>query len=140
VVYRQNGPDEIRNGESYFEELRQRQVDQILQSFDPSYDKDQLRTQLWRAVALVPQQEPLGVETLGASTECKGTGVCTKLIVLEYKYPDCWILFRVIVSNQSGQNAITDLTPSLVAVGFKAVVGLHFDEIENHPFTMKEGV
>jgi hypothetical protein len=45
-----------------------------------------------------------------------------------------------MVSNQSGQNAITDLTPSLVAVGFKAVVVLHFDEIENHPFTMKEGV
>ena len=103
-------PDEVRNGKSYFDELRQRQVDQILESFDPSFDRDQLRSQLGKVFPLVPQQEPLGVETLGASTECKGTGVCTKLIVLEYKYPDHWILFRVTVSNQSGHDAITDLT------------------------------
>lgn len=103
-------PDEVRNGKSYFEELRRRQADQIIQSFDPSDDKDQLRSQLGKVFALVPQEEPLGVETLGASTECKGSGVCTKLIVLEYKYPDRWILFRVTVSNQSGHDAITDLT------------------------------
>jgi hypothetical protein len=103
-------PDEVRNGKSYFEELRQRQADQILQSFDPNDDKDQLRSQLGKVFALVPQEEPLGVKTLGASTECKGSGVCTKLIVLEYKYPDRWILFEVTVSNQSGHDAITDLT------------------------------
>jgi hypothetical protein len=103
-------PNEVRNGKSYFEELRQRQVDQIIQSFDPSDDKDQLRSQLVDVFALVPQQEPLGVKTLGASTECKGSGICTKLIILEYKYPDRWILFRVTVSNQSGHDAITDLT------------------------------
>jgi hypothetical protein len=103
-------PDEVRNGKSYFEELRQRQIDQILQSFDPSDDRDQLRSQLGKVFALVPQEEPLGVETLGASTECKGSGVCTKLLVLEYKYPDHWVLFRVTVSNQSGHDAITDLT------------------------------
>jgi hypothetical protein len=103
-------PDEVRNGKSYFEELRQRQVDQILESFDPSDDRDQLRSQLGKVFALVPEGEPLGVETLGASTECKGSGVCTKLIVLEYKYPDHWVLFRVTVSNQSGHDAIIDLT------------------------------
>ena len=103
-------PDEVRNGKSYFEELRQRQVDQIIQAFDPNADKDQLRSQLGQVFALVPQEEPLGVETLGASTECKGSGVCTKLIILEYKYPDRWILFRLTVSNQSGHDAITDLT------------------------------
>jgi len=103
-------PDEVRNGKSYFEELRQRQVDQIVQSFDSGDDKDILRSQLEKVFALVPQEEPLGVKTLGASTECKGSGVCTKLIVLEYKYPDRWILFRVTVSNKSGHDAITDLT------------------------------
>jgi len=103
-------PDEVQNGKSYFEEIRQRQIDQILQSFDPSYDKDQLRSQLGNVLALVPQGVPLGVKTLGASTECKASGVCTKLIILEYKYPDRWILFRVTVSNQSGQDAITNLT------------------------------
>jgi hypothetical protein len=103
-------PDEIRNGKIYFEELRQRQTDQILQSFEPGDDKDQLRSQLGKVFPLVPQQEPISVETLGASTECKLSGFCTKLLILEYKYPDRWIVFRVTVSNQSGHDAITDLT------------------------------
>ena len=102
-------PDAIRDGKSYFEELRQRQVDQILQSFDPSADKDRLRGDLGRVIDLVPQQEPLGVETLGATVECKGSGVCTKLITLEYEYPDRWILFQVTVSSRSGHYAITDV-------------------------------
>ncbi len=102
-------PDAIRDGKGYFEELRQRQVDQILQSFDPSEDKDRLRGELGKVIALVPQQEPLGVETLGVTAECKGTGVCTKLITLEYKYPDRWILFQVKVSNRSGDYSITNL-------------------------------
>jgi hypothetical protein len=103
-------PDAIRDGKSYFEELRQRQVDQILQSFDPSADKDRLRSDLRKVIDLVPQQEPLGVETLGATAECKGSSVCTKLITLEYKYPDRWVLFQVTVSNQSGHYAINDLS------------------------------
>ncbi len=102
-------PDAVRDGKRYYEELRQRQVDQILQSFDPGYDRDQLRSQLEKVFTLVPQEEPLGVETLGASTECKGSGICTKLLVLEYKYSDRWILFRVTVGNQSGHDAITEL-------------------------------
>ena len=40
----------------------------------------------------------------------QGSGVCSKLIVLEYKCLDRWILFRVTVSNQSGHEPITDLT------------------------------
>jgi len=103
-------PDSVRNGKSYFEELRQRQVDQILQSFDPSYDKAQLRSQLGKVFDLVPKRPPLSVKTLGASAECKVSGVCTKLIILEYKYPDRWIRFQVTVSNQSGHDSITDLT------------------------------
>lgn len=103
-------PEEVRNGKAYFEELRQRQTDQILRSFAPGDDKDQLRSQLEKVFALVPPEVPLSVETLGASTECKTNGICTKLLILEYKYPDRWILFRVTVSNQSGQDAITDLT------------------------------
>lgn len=103
-------PDAVNDGKIYFEELRQRQVDQILQSFDPSADKDRLRNDLGRVIALVPQQEPIGVETLGATAECKGSGVCTKLITLEYKYPDRWVLFQVTVSNRSGHDAITDLS------------------------------
>jgi hypothetical protein len=102
-------PDAIRDAKSYFEELRQRQVDQVMQSFDPSADKDRLRGDLGNVIALVPQQVPLGVETLGATAECKGTGVCTKLITLEYKYPDRWILFQVTSSNRSGHYAITNL-------------------------------
>ena len=94
-------PDEVRNGKIYFEDLRQRHVDHILQSFDPGADKEQLRSQLGKVFALVPQEEPLGVQTLGASTECKGSGVCTKLIILEYKYADHWLLFQLTVSNQS---------------------------------------
>ena len=103
-------PDAIRQSKGYFDELRQRQVDQLLQSFDPREEKERLRGELGKIVSLVPQQEPLGVETLGATAECRGTGVCTKLITLEYKYPDRWILFQVEVSNQSGHYAITDLT------------------------------
>jgi hypothetical protein len=103
-------PEAIRDGKGYFEELRQRQVDQILQSFDPSADRDRLRNDLTSVIALVPQQEPLGVETLGATVECKGSGVCTKLVTLEYKYPDRWILFQVTVSNRAGHYAITDLS------------------------------
>lgn len=103
-------PDAIRDGKRYFQELRLRQVDQVLQSFDPSADKDRLRGDIDSVAALVPQQEPLSVETLGATAECKGSGVCTKLITLEYKYPDRWILFQVTVSNQSGHYAITDLS------------------------------
>ena len=78
-------PDAIRDVKSYYDELRQRRVDQILQSFDPSADKGRLRSDLGSVVALVPQQEPLDVKTLGASAECKGSGVCTKMIALEYK-------------------------------------------------------
>ena len=102
-------PDAIRNAKSYFEELRQRRVDEIVESFDPRADKDRLRSDLGKVVALVPQQEPVGVETLGATGECKGSGICTKQITLEYKYTDRWILFQVTVSNQSGRYAITDL-------------------------------
>ena len=103
-------PDAIRDVKSYYDELRQRRVDQILQSFDPSADKGRLRSDLGSVVALVPQQEPLDVKTLGASAECKGSGVCTKMIALEYKYPDRWILYQVTVSNRSGHYAIKDLT------------------------------
>ena len=85
-------PDAIRDSKTYYEELRQRQADKILQSFDPSADKDSLRAELPKVIALVPAQAPLGVETLGGTVECKGSGVCTKLITLEYKYPDRWIL------------------------------------------------
>jgi hypothetical protein len=102
-------PDAVRDGKNYFEEIRQRQVDQLLQAFDPSADKGRLRGDLGTVIALVPQQEPLGVETLGATAECKGSGVCTKLITLEYKYADRWILFQVTVSNRSGHYAITKL-------------------------------
>jgi hypothetical protein len=103
-------PDAIRDGKSYFEELRQRKVDQIVQSFDPGADKNSLRSDLGKVIALIPQQEPLGVETLGATAECKGSGVCTKLVTLEYRYPDRWILFQVTVSNRTGRYAITDLS------------------------------
>jgi hypothetical protein len=102
-------PDAIRDSKTYFEELRQRQVDKIIESFDPSADKDQLRSDMGKVIALVPQQEPTSVETLGGTVECKGSGVCTKLITLEYKYPDRWIMFQVTVSNRSGRYAITDL-------------------------------
>lgn len=102
-------PDAIRNGRGYFDELRHRQVDRIIESFDPAADKDQLRSDLVKVIALVPQQEPVRVETLGATAECKGSGICTKEIVLEYTYPDRWILFRVTVSNRSGNYAITNL-------------------------------
>ena len=103
-------PDSIRESKTYFEELRQRQIDQILQSFDSSADKDRLRVDLGKVIALVPQQEPESVETLGATVECKASGLCTKLIILEYKYPDHWIMFQVTTSNRSGHDAITDLT------------------------------
>jgi len=103
-------PDAVRDSKTYYEELRQRQVDQILQSFDPSADKDSLRAELPKVIALVPAQVPLSVETLGGTVECKGTGICTKLITLEYKYPDRWILVQVTTSNGSGHYAITDLT------------------------------
>ncbi len=103
-------PGSIRDSKTYFEELRQRQIDQILQSFDPSADKDRLRVDLGKVIALVPRQEPNSVETLGATVECKASGLCTKLITLEYKYPDQWILFQVTTSNRSGHDAITDLS------------------------------
>ncbi len=103
-------PDAIRDSKTYYEELRLRQTDKILQSFDPSADKDSLRTDLPKVIALVPSQIPLSLETLGGTAECKGNGVCTKLITLEYKYPDRWILFQATVSNGSGHYAITDLT------------------------------
>jgi len=102
-------PDAVRESKRYYEELRQSQVDQIIQSFDPRADKDSLRSDIPKVIALVPQQEPLGVETLGGTVECKGTGICTKLITLEYKYPDRWILFQVTISNGSGHYAISDL-------------------------------
>lgn len=102
-------PDAVRDGKNYFEELRERQVDQILQSFDPSADKDRLRGDIEKVVSLVPQEKPIGVETLGATGECKVSGVCIKQIVLEYEYPDRWILFQVTVSNRIGHYAITEL-------------------------------
>lgn len=102
-------PDAVLDAKHFYELLRQRQDDQILQSFDPSSDKDSLRSNLGKVFAVVPQEEPIGVDTLGATGECKASGVCTKLIILEYKYPDRWILFRLTVSNQSGNYAITNL-------------------------------
>ncbi|MFP5235335.1 MAG: hypothetical protein ACLGSD_05490 [Acidobacteriota bacterium] len=102
-------PDAVRDSKYYFEELRQRQVEKLLQSFDPSADKDRLRAEIGKVVALVPEEKPIGVETLGATGECKVSGLCTKQIVLEYKYPDRWILFQVTVSNRSGHSAITEL-------------------------------
>lgn len=102
-------PDAVRDSKSYYEELRQRQVDQVLASFDPSADKESLRPDLSKVMAVVPVQVPIGVETLGGTVECKGSGVCTKVITLEYQYPDRWILFQATVSNGSGHYAITDL-------------------------------
>lgn len=102
-------PDAVRDSKNYFEELRQRHADKILDSFDPSADKDHLRSELGKVIALVPQQEPIGIETLGATGECKGSGICTKLVTLEYKYPDRLILFQITVSNRSGHYAITNI-------------------------------
>ena len=102
-------PDAIRDCKSYYEELRLRQVDQILNSFDPGAQKDRVSNDLGTVVALVPEQEPLSVETLGASVDCKGSGICTKLVTLEYRYPDRWILFQATVSNRTGKYAITNL-------------------------------
>ena len=102
-------PDAIRDGKRYYDELRLRKVDQILNSFDPGAEKDRVSNDLGSVVALVPEQEPLSVETLGASVDCKGSGICTKLVTLEYKYPDRWILFQVTVSNRTGKYAITNL-------------------------------
>jgi len=110
LVINRIAPDSIRESKTYFEELRRRQIDQILQSFDPSADRDRLRNDLGNVIALVPQQEPISVETLGATVECKASGLCTKLITLEYKYPDQWILVQVTTSNRSGHDAITDLS------------------------------
>ena len=104
-------PDAVREGKNYFEELRLRQGDQLLQSFDPSGDKGSLRTDLGKVIALVPQQEPIGVETVGATVKRDwGSRVSTKVIALEYKYPDRWILFRVTISDESGRDAITELS------------------------------
>jgi hypothetical protein len=108
-VINRMAPDAVRDAKNYYEQLRQRQVEQIVQAFDPIADKNDLRGNLQKVIALVPEEEPLGTETLGASAECKGSGVCTKLIILEYKYPDRWILFRITVSNRSGHYAITNL-------------------------------
>ena len=60
-------PDAIRDSKTYFEELRQRRVETIIGSFDPSADKDQLRSELGKVIALVPEQEPASVETLGGT-------------------------------------------------------------------------
>jgi hypothetical protein len=114
-------PDAIRESKGYFEQLRQRQVDQILQSFDPRADKDSLRGELGKVVALVPQEEPIGVDTLGVSAGCKGSGVCTKRVTLEYKYPDHWLLFQVTTSNASGSNAITYLTVTPESMQFESM-------------------
>ena len=103
-------PEAIRDSKSTFDELRQGQVEQIVKSFDPSADPVSLRGELGKVVALVPKEEPLGVETLGATSECKGSGLCTKLITLEYKYPDRWVLFQVTTSNRTGHYLITDLS------------------------------
>jgi hypothetical protein len=102
-------PDAVRDAKSYYELLRQHQGDQIIQSFDPRADKDTLRGQLVNVMALVPQEQPLSVDTLGASFDCKASGFCTKEVTLEYKYSDRLILFRSIVSNQSGHYAILNL-------------------------------
>lgn len=114
-------PDAIRDGKGYFEELRRKQVDQILQSFDPRADNDHLRSDIEKVVALVPLQEPLGVETLGAEVECKGSGVCTKLVTLEYRYPDRWIMFQVTASNGSGHYEITNLFVKPESAPFESI-------------------
>jgi hypothetical protein len=107
----QIAPDAVQEGKTYFEELRLRQVDQLLQSFDPSGDKNSLRSGLGKVIALVPQQGPIGVETVGVTVKRDwGSGISTKVIALEYTYPDRWILFRVTVSDESGRDAITDLS------------------------------
>lgn len=117
-------PDTVRDSKGYYEALRQRQADLIVQSFDPSMDKDRLRSQLPAVVALVPQQEPIGVETIGASVDCRASGYCIKEVILEYKYPERWIEFQVKVSNKSGRYLITDLyvepesEPALSRSGF----------------------
>jgi hypothetical protein len=102
-------PDAIREGKGYFEELRQRQVDPILAGFEPTGNKGLLRSQLSKVVSLVPEREPIGAETLGASVECRANGVCIKEIILEYKYPDRRLLFKVTISIRSGHFAIADL-------------------------------
>ena len=68
-------PDAIHNAKGYFEELRQRRADQILEAFDPSADKERLSSDVANVIALVPQETPLGVETLGATVDCKASGI-----------------------------------------------------------------
>jgi hypothetical protein len=102
-------PETVAEAKTNFDYLRHHQFDQIESSLDPSIDRDTLQANFTQMAALVPQGEPISVNTVGAYEKCLTRAGCQTQVTLEYQFPDRWLLMQLIVHSQDDRTVITSM-------------------------------
>jgi hypothetical protein len=101
-------PETVSAAKTNFDFLRHGQFDRIVPSLDPSIDRDGLTDKLAAMAALIPTQDPVSIETVGAFAECDTRKGCDTRVTLEYEFPSKWLLVELVVHSGNGKSAITN--------------------------------
>lgn len=99
-------PEAVSSSKSYFELLRHKQYEQIENALDPSIKSPDIRNVMTSMAALVPDEEPVSVKTVGARVSCK-ENACNNDIVLEYQFPKTWLLVNIVTRKENSNSSIT---------------------------------
>ncbi len=100
-------PQTVQMAKDNVEYIRHGQFDQVERSADPSIDPSDLHASLVQMAALMPSQNPVSIQTVGAWVECDSRKGCNTQVSLEYQFPARWILVQMTVHRQDAASTIT---------------------------------
>ena len=96
--------------EAYVDLLRTNQFDQIKKDLDPSIVSDDTNGQLAFMASLIPAQKPLSIKVVGVHTTAQanlaGSTSSERNIILEYEFPDKWLVVNLVTRRQNGTQTI----------------------------------
>jgi hypothetical protein len=105
-------PEDEAIARSYFDQLRQREFDQIVSHLDPSVAESNALDKLAEMASLIPDGMPLSAKVVGARI-FRNREYSTISITLEYQFPTKWLLVEVITRKKGDASTVLGfhLTP-----------------------------
>lgn len=99
-------PEAITSSKGYFDLLRHQQYGKFEDALDPTIKTPNIHNTLVSMAPLVPAGEPVSVKAVSAKVTCNA-GICDNDIVLEYEFPQSWLLVNVVTKRTNNDFSIT---------------------------------
>jgi len=107
-------PDDELSARKYFDQLRQKEFDQIASELVPSVTDPGIRDELAQMASLIPADAPVSVKVVGAHV-FHNPEYSTTSITLEYQFPSKWLLVDVTTQKKGKASTVLGfhITPQL---------------------------